>query len=290
MLFETTVLLDGLDFPECPRWHAGKLWFSDMRARKVKTVSLDGSVECVVRELGSPAGLGWLPDGRLLVVMRPDQRLMRWDSGVLTEIADLRSLASASLNDMVVDTQGRAYIGNQGYAFADPEAMPRLAEIVLVDPEGGARVVAEGMAFPNGMAIAPDGRTLFVAESFAALLTAFDVALDGSLSGRRIWARFDDRGFEDLDWDRTGPDGICLDAEGAIWVASPSGSSEVLRVLEGGRITDQVRVETQPFASMLGGPDRRTLFVCTSIWGEGWRPGIGRIEFVEVDVPGTGLP
>ena len=288
MELETIVLLDGLGFPEGPRWRDGKLWFSDMEAGRVMTVDLDCKTETVVEVPGQPSGLGWLPDGRLLIVSMLDQRLLRLDPGGLVEVADLRELASYHCNDMVVDEQGRAYIGNFGFDLFAQEP-PKLADIVLVTPSGDARVVADKLAFPNGTVITPDGCTLVVAESFAARLTAFDIEPEGSLTRRRTWAQFDDRGFESqIDPERAGPDGICLDAEGAIWVASPS-TGEVLRVLEGGEITHRVKIETQPFAAMLGGPDRRTLFVCTSILGE--RPSeSGRIETVRVDVPGAGFP
>ena len=291
MGLETVVLVDGLDFPEGPRWRDGKLWFSDMEAGRVMTVDLDGNTETVVEVPGQPSGLGWLPDGRLLIVSMLDQRLLRLDPGGLVEVADLGDLASFHCNDMVVDQQGRAYIGNFGFDVFAQEP-PKPAELVLVTPGGDARVVADKLAFPNGTVIAPDGRTLIVAESFAARLTAFDIEPDGSLTGRRTWAQFDDLGFgsqTDPEQERDTPDGICLDAEGAIWVALPSGSGEVLRVVEGGEITHRVKIETQPFAVMLGGPDRRTLFVCTSILGE--KPsGSGRIETIKVDVPGAGFP
>jgi sugar lactone lactonase YvrE len=255
------------------------------------TVDLDGKAETVVEVQGSPSGLGWLPDGRLLVVSMRDRRLLRLDpADGLVEVADLSDLASFHCNDMVVDRQGRAYIGNFGYAFSDPSATPKLAEIVLVTPDGDARVVADRMVFPNGSVITPDGSTLIVAETLAARLIAFDIEPTGSLTRRRIWAQFDDQGFEaQSDSQRTSPDGICLDAEGAVWVASPFGNTGVLRVLEGGEITHRVRVATQPFAAMLGGPDRRLLFACTSIFGEG-PPGSGRIEVVPVEVPGAGYP
>ena len=290
MVFETKILLDGLAFPEGPRWKDGKLWFSDMRTKQVMAVDLDGNVETIVEVQGKPSGLGWLPDGRLLVVSMTDRRLLRQDADGLVEVVDLSELASFDCNDMVVDQQGRAYIGNFGYAFADPSATPKLAELVLVTPDGEARVVADEISCPNGIVITPDGRTLITAEMFAARLTAFDIEPDGSLTRRRIWAQFDDRGFETpLDTKRTLPDGICLDAEGAIWVASPTGSAEVLRVLEGGQVTHRVKVETLPFATMLGGPDGKTLFVCTSILGESHLTS-GRIEIVQVDVPGAGFP
>jgi sugar lactone lactonase YvrE len=195
---------------------------------------------------------------------------------------------------MVVDYEGRAYIGNFGFDIYKPEPL-RMAEIVMVTPEGDARVVADGMAFPNGSVITPDGGTLIVAESAAARLTAFDIETDGSLSGRRVWAAFDERGvLEELEEyvGRVGPDGICLDAEGAIWVASPS-TGEVLRVREGGQVTYHFEVQTLPYACMLGGPSRRTLFVLTAETAdpsEALARESGRVEIVEVDVPGAGLP
>lgn len=205
MLLETKILVDGLVFPESPRWHNGKLWFSDMHGHWVMTVDSNGNTEKIVEVPGQPSGLGWLPDGRLLVVSMTDRRLLRLDPDGLTEIADLRQLASSHCNDMVVDQQGRAYIGNFGFGMIEQEPFA-LAEIVLVTPDGDARVVAEEMAFPNGSVITPDGRTLIVAETFGPRLTAFDIEPDGSLTGRRIWAEIE----------QAFPDGICLDAENAI--------------------------------------------------------------------------
>jgi len=276
--------LDGLGFPEAPRWHDGKLWFSDMGTCRVMTVDLDGNAETVVEVPEQPSGLGWLPDNRLLVVSMKDRCLLRLDPDGLVEIADLREFASFHCNDMVVDRQGRAYIGNFGFDLDDPDAAFKHAVIVLVTPDGAVRIVADEMVFPNGCVITPDGGTLIVAESFASRLTAFSIESDGSLTGRRVWAQFDDLGFVMSD-ERISPDGICLDAEGAIWFASPE-STEVLRVKEGGDITHRFTVETQPFAVMLGGPDRQTLFVCTTLLSER-NSGRGRIEIVRVDVPGA---
>ena len=281
MANETTVLLDNLFFPEGPRWRDGKLWFSDMHAQRVMTVGLDGKTETIVEVPGWPSGLGWLPDGRLLVVSMTDRRLLRLDSGGLTEVANLWELASFHCNDMVVDQQGRAYIGNFGFDEAAKTPFGP-AEIVMVTPEGQARVVADNMAFPNGTVITPDGSILIVGETYGARLTAFDIESDGSLIGRRTWANLEG----------AVPDGICLDAEGAIWVASPV-SAEVLRVHEGGQVTNRIKIATQAYACMLGGPERRTLFILTA---ESSNPdevrarATGRIEIVEVDVPGAGLP
>jgi sugar lactone lactonase YvrE len=292
MALQTTVILDGLQFTEGPRWHEGKLWFSDMGGGRVLNVDHEGNFEHVVDVPGNPSGLGWNTDGELLVVSMEDQKLMQLDKGKLYEVADLSEVASHLLNDMVVDQNGRVYIGNFGYDFTDPSAKPEFAEIIMVTPDGDIRVVAEKMAFPNGMVITPDGKTLIVAESLASRITAFDIELDGSLKNRRTWANFDDRDFKRHDLGRIFPDGICLDAEGAIWVASPWGDVGVHRVLEGGNITHRVMVETQPFAVMLGGADRQTLFICTSILDDEYESvsGGSQIESMRVDVPGRGLP
>ena len=283
MTLETTVLLDGLMFPEGPRWHDGKLWFSDMQAYQVMTVDLEGNAEKIVKVPGQPSGLGWLPTGQLLIVSMVDRRLLRLDPEGLIEVADLNELASFHCNDMVVDREGRSYIGNFGFDLGVHPFVPKPAEIVLVMLDGDSRVVADEMIFPNGSVITPDGRTLIVAETFGHRLTAFDIKTDGSLKGRRIWSQLDG----------IFPDGICLDAEGAIWVASPGPTREVLRVCEGGEVTHRVNVDTTPYACMLGGPDRHTLFVLTSETSdpsEARAKASGRIEIVQVDIPGAGLP
>ena len=271
---KTQILLEGLLFPECPRWHEGKLWFSDADSKKVMTIDLDENQETIVEMQNSPSGLGWTPDNKLLVVSMQDQRLFMLDNDELTEVADLSNFATYSCNDMVVDKQGRAYIGYFGFDWAiGAPFVP--AEVILVTPDGKARVVAENMAFPNGSVITPDDRTLIVAETFAARLTAFTIQEDGSLSERRVWAQL-----------RSGvPDGICLDEEGAIWMAAP-GIGKVLRVLEGGTVSHKVKVSTQAYACMLGGPNRTTLYVTTSTHDR----LNGKIEVVDVDVPGAGLP
>lgn len=274
-------LLDGLAFGEGPRWHEGKLWFSDMHHHQVMTVDMSGNADVVCEVPNQPSGLGWTPDGRLLVVSMTDRKLMRLDPAGLTEVADLSSYATFHCNDMVVDAKGRAYVGNFGFdLFSQVERST--AVMVLVEPSGETRVVADELAFPNGAVITPDGGTLIVGETMAARLTAFDIAADGSLSNRRVWAQLDG----------AVPDGICLDGEGAIWVASPI-SNEVLRVVEGGKVTERIAVETQAFACMLGGPERKHLLICTagsSVPDECRANLDGRIEVVEVDVAGAGLP
>jgi sugar lactone lactonase YvrE len=283
---QTEVLAEGLRFPECPRWHGGKLWVGDLFGHRVVEVDLQGNVRTVADLTGDlPTGMAWTPDGQLLIVSALARRILRLENNRLIEFADLSKLVEYPLNDMVVDAQGRIYVGNLGYDFGNPEVTPQLAPLLLVTPDGNARIVAEGLAFPNGMVITPDGRTLIVAESHAACLTAFDIEPDGSLSGKRTWAKFEDEGEQ-----MVAPDGICFDAESAVWLASIS-TREMIRVREGGEITHRILLDRLPIACMLGGGDRRTLFIATS---KSFDPSdteqSGRIETLAVDVPGAGLP
>ena len=274
------VLLDGLAFPEGPRWHDGKFYFSDMHAHQVLEVDMSGKSRVVCEVPAWPSGLGWLPDGRMLIVSMTDRKLMRLDRDGLKTVADMSKLAPFHCNDMVVDAQGRAYVGNFGFDLHANET-PRGTTLVMVAADGVARIVAEEMMFPNGMVITPDGKTLIVGETFARRLTAFDIAADGSLKNRRVWAELDRL-----------PDGICLDAENAIWVACPT-ASEVIRVKQGGEVTERIKVETDAFACMLGGPDGRTLFVATSASSDPVKCSTdrtGRIEITHVEVPRAGLP
>jgi sugar lactone lactonase YvrE len=275
-------LVDGLAFGEGPRWHDGRLWFSDMHAHRVCAVDESGNLETIVETAGPPSGLGWLPDGRLLVVSMEDRRLMRLDGGALVVAADLSAVATGPCNDMVVDERGRAYVGNFGFDLWTG-GTPSPAVLVLVDPDGSFRAVADDMWFPNGSVITADGRTLIVAESFAARLTAFDIADDGSLSGRRVYAELG----------AATPDGICGDADGAMWVTSPT-TKELLRVEEGGTVSHRVQREDLGFyACALGGADRRTLFVCTAPTSSPEDAKAlrgGRIEVARADIPGAGIP
>jgi len=273
--------LSGLSFGEGPRWHDGKLWFSDFYVHQVCTVDEAGKAETVVEVPGQPSGLGWRPDGTMLIVSMTDRRLMRFADGKLSVEADLGSLAGGYCNDMIVDGRGRAYVGNFGFDRHAGEA-PRTTCLIRVDPDRSVHKAADGLMFPNGTVITPDGRTMIVGETFAHRLSAYDIADDGTLSNHRIWASLDG----------CYPDGICLDAEGAIWVADPFGR-RVLRVLEGGKVTHSLDLAPRgAYACMLGGTDRRTLFVVTNSSSGPGNVGKrdGRIETMRVDVPGAGWP
>jgi sugar lactone lactonase YvrE len=283
MAVKPKILLEGLAFGESPRWHDDKLWFSDMHAHWVMNVDLNGKAKKIVEVPGQPSGLGWLPNGRLLIVSMTDKWLLRLDKAGLVEVADLSRLASGNCNDMVVDKQGRAYIGHFGFDLFSPQPSFTTAEIIMVTPDGDKRIVADKIMFPNGSVITPDGHTLIVAETFGKCLTAFRIESDGSLSKRRVWANLGDKIL---------PDGICLDAEGAIWCAN-AGGNEVVRVKEGGEVVGRIEVTTNAIACMLGGPDRRTLFILTagSTQPDECREKAGgRVEIIEVEVPGAGLP
>jgi sugar lactone lactonase YvrE len=279
-----TLVADGIVFGEGPRWHDGAFWYSDIGAGAVYRVARPGAPEKVVEVAGSPSGLGWLPDGRLLVVSMHERRLMRLDAGGLVLHADLARWCGGDANDMVVDARGRAYVGNIGFDLERQPIEPRSTSLVCVEPDGSARAVARDLMAPNGMAITPDGRTLIVGESGAGCLTAFDVDDRGGLSNRRVYARLEAGGA---------PDGLCLDAEGAVWVASPT-TRAFLRNREGGEISDRIPTgDRHAIACMLGGDDRRTLYLITAPTMS-IRSSIplrdGRIESVRVAVAGAGRP
>ncbi len=276
-----TVLLDNLTFPECPRWHDGSLWFSDVHAHRIMRVDAQGNARVALADAHQPAGLGWAPDGSLLFVRMAERPLMRVADGVAGTVADLSLLEQVQLNDMTVDARGRAYIGAFGFDINAGEKAVT-ANIFLVQPDGAVRVAADNLRFPNGMVITPDGRTLIVAETVGRCLTAFDIAADGSLSNRRAWAPL-----------AIFPDGICLDAEGAVWAAAPV-TGVCVRVREGGEVTDTVSVENKGvYACMLGGEDGRTLYLCTArTTGPDLAKGVstGWIETVCVEIAHAGLP
>ena len=275
-------------FAESPRWHDGRLWFSELRDGRVSTVDADGRAETVC-EVPTPLGLGWLPDGRLLAVSLAEYGIFSFDGERVAPYCDLSSHCAGPPNDIVVDGRGRVYVGNMGARnFLEGEP-PKPADLVLVDADGTPAAAAPGLMFANGMVLSADGRTLIVAETFAGRLTAFDVdPADGSLAGRRVFAALGGRT----------PDGLALDAEGAVWVGSME-TGEFLRVLEGGEITHRVVPggRSTP-ACALGGPDGRTLFMVTvekpaeiDNITEALHGGItrARIEVAEAPVPGVGL-
>jgi sugar lactone lactonase YvrE len=249
---EPRVLVDNLAFPESPRWHRNRLWFCDWGAQEIIGLDLQGQGKVVVRVESFPFCIDWLPDGRLLVVS--GTALWRSEpNGALATYADLERLDDHSWNDIVVDGRGNAYVNNIGFDFPGGEVTPGI--IALVEPDGSAREVADDIEFPNGMVVTPDNSTLIVAESYGAKLTAFEIAPDGSLSNRRTWA----------DVSGGAPDGICLDAEGAIWYADVP-NQRCVRVAEGGEVLQTIELDRGCFACMLGGPQGTTLFVTTNDW------------------------
>jgi sugar lactone lactonase YvrE len=263
------MLLEGGAFFESPRWHDGRWWLSDFYGHRVLTVTEDGRREDVLEVENQPSGLGWMPDGSLLVVSMRDRCVLRWDGSSVTVHADVSEHCGGHLNDMVVDARGRAYVGNFGFdlmAFADPQT----ANLIRVDPDGTSTVEAEDMYFPNGSVITPDGRTLIVGETAGARYTAFTIAEDGSLTDRRVWAQIAETPeistFEEtLGKLRFGPDGCALDAEEHIWCADEVGA-RCARIAPGGAIVDEIAAPEglNIFACMLGGEDGRMLLMCAA--------------------------
>jgi sugar lactone lactonase YvrE len=244
-MVETQVMMDGLGFPESTRWHDGRVWLCNWGAGEVLAVTTGGEREVIARVNPQtlPFSIDWLPDGRLLVVDGPQRVLLRQEpDGTLAVHADLGDLGSGPFNELVVDTVGNAFVnGGSG-------------SVVCVMPDGSARVVADGLQWPNGMALVDDGRTLVVADSHTKELVGYDVAGDGALSGRRVWAAVEDA-----------PDGICADTDGAIWSASVPGK-HCVRVREGGEVLSTVSIDRGCFACMLGGDDGTTLFIAAAVW------------------------
>ena len=250
--FHSSTLADGLAFPEAPRWHAGELWFTDQHARQVMRMQSDGALTKVIDTPDLPGGLGWLPDGSTLVVMMTGRRVCRIKAGKLEDYADLFGLAGFHCNDMLVDRQGRAWVGNFGYDLHGGEAI-KPAAIILVPPGGSPRVVAQDLVFPNGMAITPDGNTLIVAETFAARITAFDISTNGQLLHRRVWA----------DLKGAYPDGLSLAADGTLWVATPN-INQVLHVREGGELLGRVFTRGTPYACTSDSHNESQLYITSS--------------------------
>jgi len=261
----TEILLTGLRFGEGPRWRDGLLWFSDFYRRGVYTVDESGKENLIVEVAGQPSGLGWLPDGSLLIVSMTDRRLVRWDGSTLSDYADLSSLASFHANDLIVDAQGRAYVGNFGFdlhrEMLEREVPEILADesagntsLIRVDPDGSVHEAADNVRFPNGMVFLDNGKTLVVAETLRLQLTAFDVAPDGSLTNRRIWASTGEQGVA--------PDGICTDGR-TVWAAAAL-APQVVGYREGGEVVETVETGQIAYACALGGSDGKTLFVMTA--------------------------
>jgi sugar lactone lactonase YvrE len=284
-------LTDAIFFGEAPRWHGRRLWFSDFYDHAVKSIGHDGVARTELQLDDQPSGLGWLPDGRLLVVAMRTLKVMRLDSDGLKLHADLAGIAKFRANDMVVDARGRAYVGNFGFDL-DSEFHARGAESVLashpstalarVEPDGSVQVAASDMHFPNGMVITPDGTTLIVAETLSTCLTAFDIGVDGTLSKRRVWAALGARV----------PDGICLDAQGNVWVANAL-APECVLIAPGGAQLAQVPTGDPCFACMLGGEDGRTLFMLTAPTSNAQAAALapkGRLLATEVSAGRAGRP
>ncbi len=280
---EVQTLLTGLAVGESPRWHAGRLWFSNWGAQEVVALDLEGKSEVVVGVPTTiPFCIDWLPDGRLLVVSGREALVLRQEpDGSLATHADLRGLSDRAWNEIVVDGRGAIYVNGAGFGvMAGEEFAPGI--IAVVTPDGAVRQVAGDIAFPNGMAVTPDNSTLIIAESYGKRLTAFDIAADGSLSNRRVWAAVDDH-----------PDGICLDADNAVWYADV-GNKRCVRVREGGQVLQTVDLDRGCFACMLGGPDRRTLFMLAAEW-HGMEKmtsesRTGQVLTVQAPAPGVGWP
>jgi sugar lactone lactonase YvrE len=281
--------ISGLLFGECPRWHDGRLWFSDFYDHAVLSVSPEGDRRVEVAFDGEPAGLGWLPDGRLLINSRLDRAVMRREEdGTIVRHGTLTPWATWHANDMVVADNGQAYAGNFGfdldglYDGSQPASAIRSTSIVRVDPDGSSCEAASDLAFPNGAVITPDGATLIVAESMGGRISAFDRAADGTLTNRREWAAPAS----------VAPDGICLCADGTVWMANAL-APECLRVAEGGEVLERVRTSQNCYACMLGDDDRLTLYLVTardSHDAKAKATRTGAIEKVRTSVPGAGLP
>lgn len=291
-------VLEGGSFFEGPRWRDGQWWVSDFYRRTVSRVAPGGRETVVLEVENQPSGLGWLPDGSLLVVSMKDQRLLRVTDGEVTTHADLSAVCGGPLNDMVVDAAGRAYVGDFGFDLMGG-GVPTPAALKRVDPDGTVSVAAEGLRFPNGSVITPDGGTLIVGETWGNRLSAFDVAADGSLGPRRTWAEFgpvpEGRSVEELIGQvAVAPDGCTLDAEEHVWVADGLGS-RLLRVGPGGQVVDEIAAPDGlgVYACALGGPDGRTLLLCCAPdFYEHTRSAAREAVLLstEVAVPHAGLP
>ncbi|MBT4518407.1 MAG: gluconolactonase [Halieaceae bacterium] len=290
-MIKATVLTGDLYFGEGPRWHNDRLWFSDFYAHAVKSVGTDGKQRLELELADQPSGLGWLPDGRLLVVSMKEMKLLRQDSDGLAVHADLADFSTHLCNDMVVDKTGRAWVGNFGFdldAQIEEKGVEQVlidhpsTNLVRVDPDGTVCVASADMHFPNGMVVTPDGRTLIVAETLSMCLTAFTIEADGSLANRRVWAQLE----------LCAPDGICIDEDNNVWVANAI-AHECIHVAQGGEVLQRVETSQLCYACMLGGDDGRTLHMMTapsSNKSEASSVAAGKIEVARVSVGRAGCP
>lgn len=284
MKYQLTTLSDDLIFGEGPRWRNGKLWFSDIKGEQVKTIDMDGNVEVVLDDIGDrPSGLGWLPDGTMVMVSMENNKVMKVNGKQLTEFADTSHISRPFLNDMVVDMYGHIFVSNVGFDYEAGDEIVSTA-VIQIDLDGSVHRAAENVWAPNGMAITADGKTLVVGQSTTNELAGFSLAEDGSLSNHHVYATMPEGAMAD---------GMCLDAEGAAWVASPI-TNEFIRVTPASEVTHRVSTgERYAIACMLGGNDRKTLFCMTSA---GFSLSMaaeelqGQIEVMQVDVPGAGWP
>lgn len=302
-IYYTNVLADGLMFPEAPRWHNDALWFTDQHAQRVFSMNATGDLTEIIQTPDLPGGLGWLPDGTPLLVLMTQRRVCRIVNGKLENHADLSKLASFHCNDMLVNTQGCAWVGNFGYDLHAGEAI-KSAEIVFISADGDSHISTQDVIFPNGMAISADGNTLIVAETFAARITAFDITADGSLINKRLWADLrtaklhqsehtqntqnnSEETITDLDQlgaNAAFPDGICLHPDGSLWVAAPN-IGQVLQLREGGKILHRVFTYGRPYACMLGGKRNQQLYITSSETDDPAQAKIqrsGRIELLNL--------
>ena len=290
------VIAKGFSFLEGPRWHEGRLYVSDFYTHRVLAFDEAGSFEAICNVPGQPSGLGFLPDGSLLVVSMLDRRLLRLDGEALIQVADLSSLAPWHCNDMVVDKAGRAYVGNFGFDDSADERM-QATNLICVERDGKAAVAAPDLLFPNGIVITPGADQMMIAETFAGRISAFDLAADGALSNRRTWASFISPPPATLAAAIASgvplPDGLALDAEGALWIGDAAGKG-AYRIREGGEMIDFVPTGgLAVYAVALGGADRRTLFLCAAPPLPHGRPEVERravLMTCRVDSPGVGLP
>ncbi|MEO9181302.1 MAG: SMP-30/gluconolactonase/LRE family protein [Acidimicrobiales bacterium] len=283
----------GLSFGEGPRWHEGRLWFSDFYRRGIYSMSGEGSDETLELEVATqPSGMGWLPNGDLLFVSMIDQKVLRFHDDEVSVFADISEHCVFWANEMLVSLAGYSYVGNFGFDLdtrleemgieAFIATPPPSTNLVVLDPNGTVIQVVADLEFPNGTVITPDGLTLIIGETMGSRLTAFDVAKNGTLSNRRVWAQFE----------FTATDGMCLDADGQIWYANAV-AKQVTRVKEGGEVTATVTTTQNSFACMLGGDDRRNLYIMTAPTSDRFKVAEvtrGRVEMVRVETPGAGEP